>query len=190
MNVYVARAAFRAKSGRHTVGFVYWKIGRAVNVERAKSVLQTVSPIPVEIVGVLPCDKAQALQVERELKDYLADAQVSGGWYSMNTRQILAVHSLIENWPTTASVRSYLEKLPKRIDCEAAILRVQAEFVPHAALHEARLQIKQLRNEVLEAHGLVQKSALTYKQMFDSAIEVLTQKYNHAIQALQFRALH
>jgi hypothetical protein len=189
MNVYIARAAFRAKCGKQSVGFVHWKIGLAADIEQCLVDLQAASPIPVEIVGALECADAVAAEAEREFKEWLADARVSGEWLSLNTRQTLAVHSLIENWPV-ASVRTFLGSLPKRIECNADIFRVQADYVPHAALHEARLQIKQLRAQVAESQEKVRISALTYKQVFDSAIEHLTEKYNKAIQSLQFRALH
>jgi Meiotically Up-regulated Gene 113 (MUG113) protein len=191
MNVYFARAAFKAKIGRQTAGFVHWQIGRAFNVERRKAALQAASPIPIEIIGVLDCESKQnAIAIERELRDYFSDAKVGDRWLSLSPRQTMIVHHLIEQWPKVSSIASFLNGLPKRIECEAKILRVDAEFVPHAALHEARLQIKQLRNQMAEAQEKVRLSALTYKQVFDSAIEHLTAKYNQAIQSLQFRALH
>lgn len=191
MNVYFVRAAFKAKHGRQTVGFVHWKIGRSVNVERRLAALQASSPVPVEMVGVLLCGSlAQAVAVESDLKDYFSDATVANGWLSFSPRQTMAVHALLKNWPRVPSVGAFLNGLPKRIDCDADTLRVNAEFVPHAALHEARLQVKQLRGQLAETQEKVRISALTYKQVFDSAIQLLTDKYNQAIQTLHLRALH
>lgn len=177
--VYFMRAFFRTKIGKHSVGFVHWKIGRTYNIERRRTTFQTACPVPIEVVGTLSCGgRGQSRAIERELHEYFSDCRVMGEWFSFSDRQTKSILALVERWPITQPIAAFLNDLPKQIECGVELPRIRTEFVPHAALHEARLQIKDLRDQLAAAERRAAESVEKCK----NAIDYLTDKYTQAIQ--------
>ena len=178
--VYFMRAFFRSKIHKQNIGFVHWKIGRTFNAERRRPTFQTACPVPMELIGTIACaSRSQSAALERELHQYFADCRLQGEWFALDSWHTRAVWSLIKHWTpaSTMSASDYLRSLPKKLEADD-LPQIKVELVPLAALHQARAEIKKLREQLRaseqRAHETVEKAK--------NAVDYLTSKYASVIQ--------
>lgn len=98
--LYGAALRLLFTEGRSCDGFIYFatigtgtvKIGFAKNVAGRIAIMQSDSPFPVTLLGVVPGSRAD----ERKLHELFAEERERGEWFRGTDELLLAVHGMVD----------------------------------------------------------------------------------------------
>ena len=170
--VYFVRAVFKQGEGRKSCGFALWRFGRTVDVGRRLTVLRAACPVPLELAGAITCP---TVNIAREAESQLLE-QFGPAWFPMSVHQTRGIMALIRDWPIEVPLAAYLED-PPRVSSELDLAPIRSEFVPLAALHEARRETRIQRERAEKA----ERAARVMAERTDSIFGQLTDRVHGLI---------